>query len=154
MKRVGDLPMSGAERSRRYRERHPEKVKVAWREQSKRRSETGYHREYRRANLERERARALAYQKAHPEQYARRSAERRARLAEAPGSHTEAEWQELLEAYDGRCAYCGDEATQKDHVHPIARDGSDDIGNIAPACGPCNMSKGVLTLDEWRGRDD
>lgn len=146
--------MTAAERQRRYRERHPERVAADRAAQSKRRSENGYYREYRKANLDRERERARAYQKAHPEQFARRSAERRARLAVAEGSHTEAEWQALLASYGGCCAYCGDPATQKDHVHPVAKGGSDDIGNIAPACAPCNMSKGASTLDEWKGRDD
>jgi|CXWL01.1.fsa_nt_gi hypothetical protein len=44
-----------------------------------------------------------------------------------------------------RCVYCGDPATQKDHVVPRARGGK----NTLPACKPCNLQKASRTPTEW-----
>lgn len=50
-----------------------------------------------------------------------------------------------------RCAYCG--TTQGpfhvEHIHPIARGGSNAPSNLECACVPCNMSKGSKLLSEW-----
>ena len=50
-----------------------------------------------------------------------------------------------------RCAYCGTRPTRldPDHVVPVSRGGANYIGNLLPACPPCNSSKRDLTLDEW-----
>lgn len=49
------------------------------------------------------------------------------------------------------CAYCHERpATTVDHVVPLVRGGTNHEGNLAPACRPCNGSKGGLTLVEWR----
>lgn len=50
----------------------------------------------------------------------------------------------------GDCAYCGDEATERDHVIPRSCGGVDDLSNWVPACQPCNGSKGQQTPQEWR----
>lgn len=61
-----------------------------------------------------------------------------------------AEWQWLLEVYGFRCAYCGQhgQGLTPDHIIPLARGGDNSLGNIAPACGPCNLRKGARTPDE------
>lgn len=53
---------------------------------------------------------------------------------------------------DYACVYCGSRATPLhcDHVVPVSRGGSDDIGNLATSCAPCNLSKGDKLLEEWR----
>lgn len=66
---------------------------------------------------------------------------RRARIAGAPGSHTKTERADLVASYLGLCAYCDSKATAIDHVVPIARGGSNDIGNLVPACKSCNSAK-------------
>jgi 5-methylcytosine-specific restriction endonuclease McrA len=50
------------------------------------------------------------------------------------------------------CSYCGTEdgPFDVDHIHPVARGGSDDPENLCVACAPCNRSKGARTLSEWR----
>lgn len=75
--------------------------------------------------------------------------------------------------YDGRCAYCGCELGEKwhaDHLKPVIRelefDGNGgirssankahvaenhNIENMMPACAPCNISKGSMSLEIWRG---
>lgn len=59
----------------------------------------------------------------------------------------------LWVALDRRCAYCLDTLDlchmQVEHVTPLSRGGRNDIGNILPACGPCNAEKSDRTPSEW-----
>src|ERR1700686_5146052 len=76
------------------------------------------------------------------------------------GSHSQREWEELVIAWGWRCFYCGRPVEErpelvwdmltKDHLTPVSRGGSDDIGNIVPACFNCNRLKGTMTIDEFR----
>lgn len=75
-------------------------------------------------------------------------------MRDVPGSHTPAEWRARLAEFAGLCRYCGAPATTRDHVIPISRGGTDNIDNIAPACQPCNSSKGTKMLGEWVARLD
>lgn len=50
-----------------------------------------------------------------------------------------------------QCAYCGADASHVDHQTPRARGGTDDISNLVPCCATCNISKGMMTVEEWRG---
>lgn len=127
-----------------------------------------YNLAYRYANIERYREHDRNKYLRDPEKYRRRSLERyradpsniqhsrrrrKARLRNAQGSHTKAEWEAKLAEFKGRCAYCGAPATTLDHLYPIARGGTDYIENIVPACRPCNSSKSDNTLREWLGLD-
>lgn len=76
-----------------------------------------------------------------------------ARSARARGVHTKAQWDQLCDQHDHRCAYCGVHksllvggALTKDHVIAISVGGSDCIENIAPACRSCNSAKGARVL--------
>jgi len=84
------------------------------------------------------------------EESMRRNQMRRRRKIKMGGHHSERDWIRLLNRYDGRCAYCGEPATARDHVFPLTRGGTDTIGNILPACTHCNVSKYNLFLVEWR----
>lgn len=56
-------------------------------------------------------------------------------------------------ARDGhRCAYCGKQATTRDHVIPTSRGGRDDWENCVAACMACNNKKGNRLLSElgWK----
>jgi 5-methylcytosine-specific restriction endonuclease McrA len=58
----------------------------------------------------------------------------------------------LLEAQRGLCFHCGyghDDMTI-DHVQPLSRGGSNDVGNLVAACRPCNTRRGTKTVDEFR----
>lgn len=59
-------------------------------------------------------------------------------------------WRDLKRKYGGCCAYCGRKTVllQQDHIIPISKGGMHTIGNIAPACGPCNTRKGDKTPAE------
>lgn len=53
-----------------------------------------------------------------------------------------------------RCAYCNKplfpDKYHVDHIRPLSRGGSNDLDNLCLACPKCNLSKGRLTLQEWR----
>lgn len=44
------------------------------------------------------------------------------------------------------CVYCGAPGTAVDHIHPVARGGSDRWDNLAPVCQPCNSTKHSRSL--------
>lgn len=78
---------------------------------------------------------------------------RRARLAEAEGSFTTAEW-EALKAHYASCPDCGrawgdisplpgrSSVITRDHIIPVSKGGRNDISNLRPLCYSCNSKKG------------
>lgn len=52
-----------------------------------------------------------------------------------------------------RCVYCAGRldvsCATLDHVHPRARGGRNEPGNVVVACGPCNRLKGDLPPHEF-----
>jgi 5-methylcytosine-specific restriction endonuclease McrA len=55
---------------------------------------------------------------------------------------------------DIRCAYCGDRATEWDHLRAIISNQEPtgfitEIANLVPACGKCNQSKGKTHWRTW-----
>jgi len=70
--------------------------------------------------------------------------------------------EEILEALtilgmvpeDVRCAYCGDTATEWDHLRPLVQHRKptgfiSEIANLVPSCGKCNQSKGNTAWRLW-----
>ena len=52
------------------------------------------------------------------------------------------------------CAYCGDTATEWDHLRPLVKDKKptgyiSEIHNLIPSCGKCNQSKGNKEWEIW-----
>jgi uncharacterized protein YdaU (DUF1376 family) len=77
--------------------------------------------------------------------------------ARAIATHTEEEWQALLDVCGDECGRCGaGDNLVKDHVQPIYQGGSDGIENLQPICRSCNSSKGPEVKDfrpnDWRKR--
>lgn len=69
-------------------------------------------------------------------------------VARAKGTHTEAEWQAMLQICGRCCARCGREGLlQADHIVPIYQSGSDAIDNLQPLCESCNKQKGSDPID-------
>jgi 5-methylcytosine-specific restriction endonuclease McrA len=59
-----------------------------------------------------------------------------------------------IDPADIRCAYCGDKATEWDHLRPIISDQEPtgyvtEIANLVPSCAKCNQSKGKLHWRTW-----
>jgi 5-methylcytosine-specific restriction endonuclease McrA len=59
-----------------------------------------------------------------------------------------------LDPRDLRCCYCGDTATEWDHLRPLVKDGRptgypSSIRNLVPSCGKCNQSKGKSDWKKW-----
>ena len=50
------------------------------------------------------------------------------------------EWQETLEYFDHKCAYCGDEYEVIEHYLPVSIAGTT-VSNCVPACLQCNIMK-------------
>lgn len=83
---------------------------------------------------------------------------------------TKKQREELKNKFGGRCAYCGCELGSKwhaDHIEAVKRDiihvgkgklvtgemtrpHLDTIGNMNPACVPCNTNKSSMSLESWR----
>ncbi|WP_425592266.1 HNH endonuclease [Corynebacterium callunae] len=75
------------------------------------------------------------------------------RQFELTGSISERDWRRTVNRYHNKCAYCGQKcAPTMDHVIPLSRGGTNNIGNILPACLPCNASKHAKFLIECRVR--
>lgn len=53
-----------------------------------------------------------------------------------------------------QCAYCGDKASEWDHLRPLVKNKRptgyiSEIHNLVPACGKCNQSKGNKDWKAW-----
>lgn len=66
----------------------------------------------------------------------------RARKIGNGGSHTQAQWEELVKQSGGKCVCCLQEKRlTRDHIIPLTAGGTDDISNIQPLCQSCNSVK-------------
>ncbi len=59
-----------------------------------------------------------------------------------------------IDPKDIRCAYCGEKATEWDHLRPIISNQEPtgyitEIANLVPSCGKCNQSKGKSYWRTW-----
>ena len=59
-----------------------------------------------------------------------------------------------MEPEDLRCAYCGDRASEWDHLRPLVKGRRptgyiSEIGNLVPSCGKCNQSKRNEHWESW-----
>jgi len=100
---------------------------------------------YRAAHLAEERTRAAAYRAAHPEVASAHTRRHRAAKRNAPvNDFTAAQWREMQEHFEHRCAYCGRQVKghlTRDHLTPLSKGGSHTLANIVPACRSCNSKK-------------
>lgn len=136
-------PEGFAALKRAYRAEHPERVA-----QCKRKHYA--------ANKEKFDARELEYRKSNPEMFATRSRNRRGRIKNADGSHTQADVLSIFSDQRGMCANCnsklfksGAKKYHVDHIMPLALGGSNWPENLQCLCPPCNLSKGAKHPDAW-----
>jgi len=84
-----------------------------------------------------------------------RKRRRVARERNAPGLH--ARQRTLLlriwKIQEKSCIYCFKKADTVDHIIPLARGGTNQEGNLAPACRQCNSSKHSSLISEWKVRN-
>ncbi len=60
------------------------------------------------------------------------------------------DWEDILSYFCGKCAYCGGgEKMTQDHFVSVLNGGGYIKGNIVPACGVCNSSKGSKDVFLW-----
>jgi len=153
--RAGNLEQARA-KSRAWNAAHPDIVKVAnqaWRGRN-RAQEIIRSAEWRKANPERWKAATARWQAANRDKVRLTAERRRARKKSVESLNVKVgDWVRLSRRY-GCCAYCGSTSRPltQDHVIPLARGGRHAIGNLLPACQPCNSSKGAKLLIEWGGR--
>jgi 5-methylcytosine-specific restriction endonuclease McrA len=62
--------------------------------------------------------------------------------------------QQIFEAWQHQCAYCGDAADTLDHVKPRHKGGATVTSNLVPACRPCNRKKGSEEWQQWFNQQD
>lgn len=55
----------------------------------------------------------------------------------------------IYDAWDHKCAYCGNPATSLDHIIPRFKSGSSNRNNLIPACQRCNSNKASMDMQEW-----
>ncbi len=74
-------------------------------------------------------------------------------MAQVVHDLTDEQWTALQDAWGG-CAYCGatERPLQRDCVLPISRGGRYTLGNVVPACRPCNTSKCNDEVTAWLRR--
>lgn len=64
------------------------------------------------------------------------------------------ERKKIFDKCGGHCGYCGiklkNNKFEIEHRQPKSRGGRDNPNNILPACRPCNIRKGPLTVEEFR----
>ena len=61
---------------------------------------------------------------------------------------TTEQWQEILEIFGHRCAYClrSDVPLTQDHIQPVSKFGPHTAENVVPACRSCNSAKGNRSI--------
>jgi 5-methylcytosine-specific restriction endonuclease McrA len=128
------------EAMRRWRERHP---------QEHRAENAAYYERH----AERLNQRIAEYHRANPAVVRAKSQKHRALRLAAEGAFTADDWQRLVRAHEGRCAYCRELAPlEPDHRVALSRGGSNAIENILPACRRCNARKHQMSEAEFRAR--
>jgi len=145
--------------SKRWRLANPKRSKEHWDNWTKRnrKSARERYREYYKQNIEHMREyQRKRYQLPHLKAaHAARERTRRARLAGAEGTHTQADIERLKHHQHNKCYWCGEDISQEyhvDHYIPLSRGGSNYPDNLVLACPACNLSRGNKLPDEWEGR--
>lgn len=95
--------------------------------------------------LENNREKVKQYEIEHVDERRGYVEDRRARLMQADGGFTAQDWIFVLMAFNHQCAYCLEkfDKLEQDHVVPLSQGGRHAMGNIVPACLPCNRRKSI-----------
>jgi 5-methylcytosine-specific restriction endonuclease McrA len=95
------------------------------------------------ANIERVRANRRRYRRENPDVILAAQQRRRGRMVAVESSLSTAEWLEILEYHDHRCAYCLEKCDklELEHIVAVSRGGGTTKENVVPACRSCNARK-------------
>lgn len=105
-------------------------------------------RAYRKTHREELNTKRAVYHAAHPEQHRKHCVTRRARKQGAGGTYTTGQWRALCDWFGSACLRCGATGILSvDHVVPVSKGGTNDIGNLQPLCKPCNSTKHDYATD-------
>jgi 5-methylcytosine-specific restriction endonuclease McrA len=102
---------------------------------------------------EKKRLRMRIYKRANPEKVAAWNGATRAKRKAVAGRYRGQDVQRLRHRQSHRCAICSTCIRQfwhVDHIIPIARGGSNFVGNLQLLCAACNLSKRDLLPVEFR----
>lgn len=115
-----------------------------------------YSLEYYQENADAIKAKVREYSAANPDKCAAHSRNRRARVRNAEGSHTAADVKAIFEYQRGKCANCnkklfksGAKKFHVDHIHPLAKGGSNWPSNLQCLCCTCNLKKSAKDPLDW-----
>lgn len=140
--------------ARNWRKNHPNYLREYARENSEKIRQHGIQYRLEHGDPEKNREAVRQWRLDNPEKHIAKENRRRARKAGNGGTYTIDEWNTLLARYNNTCLCCGvkgeDTGLGKltpDHVIPISKGGSNDIGNIQPLCFLCNTRKNDKTID-------
>lgn len=100
---------------------------------------------YRAANPEKIRENNAAYYAANPDKFSAYGANRRARIIQAGGTHTQADLKQIYERQHGKCVLCkcslAKAKAEVDHIVPLSRGGHNGPSNLQYLCRSCNRAK-------------
>lgn len=144
-------------RNAEWYEQHPEarKAKDKKRYWSNPERERARSADYKARNKPRIKVRCQLWAKRNPDKVRLYARNRRARLAQAEGTHTADDIKLQYRAQNGKCWWCGAELNEiyhADHLIPLVRGGTNWPNNIVCSCAFCNTSKKDKLPHEWKGR--
>jgi 5-methylcytosine-specific restriction endonuclease McrA len=109
-------------------------------------------RKWREANPEKYHALLKDWYERNPDKVRVNGHRRRARLLNAPGSHTAQDVRDIYSRQQGRCAYCRIEVGTNyhvDHIQPLAKGGSNNPENLQICCASCNLRKSAKLPEKF-----
>ena len=112
-----------------------------------------YNRQWKKNNAERFRNRVRKYYHMNRENFLGYMENRRARKISAGGKWTRKDIRDRYTAQNGRCLYCCKtveiNSFHTDHMIPLSKGGSNEVGNLAIACETCNVSKSTKSVMDY-----
>lgn len=129
-----------------YRKAHRRKKALYLRQWRK--THPNYDKVWRAHNRPKKNKNQQTYRLRHPEKIRVLNAVYSTRKTKAGGRFTEKQWLNLCKKYGNKCLRCNKKRKlTPDHVIPVSKGGTSNIGNIQPLCQPCNSTKNAKSTD-------